>query len=52
MAICGLINMETTVRVEGFPLRYFPVTYPFNGIGSTVSGVGYNIAAALRALGG
>ncbi|MEW6649239.1 MAG: carbohydrate kinase family protein [Chloroflexota bacterium] len=49
--ISGLINLETTLRVERFPLEYFPVTYPFFGIRSSVSGVGYNIARALTVLG-
>ena len=25
--VAGLINIETTLRVERFPLDYFPVTY-------------------------
>jgi acarbose 7IV-phosphotransferase len=46
-----LINIETTLQVESFPIHYIPVRYPFFGINSTVSGVGYNIARALSALG-
>lgn len=49
--ISGLINIETTLRVDGFPLEYAPVRYPFFGVNSTVSGVGYNIAKALTTLG-
>jgi acarbose 7IV-phosphotransferase len=49
--VSGLINLETTVRVDGFPVPYFPVRYPFWGVRSTVSGVGYNVAKALRTLG-
>jgi ribokinase len=49
--ISGLINIETTLRVERFPLDYFPVTYPFFGIHSSVSGVGYNLARALTVMG-
>jgi sugar/nucleoside kinase (ribokinase family) len=49
--VSGLINIETTLSVDGFPIPYFPVRYPFFGISSTVSGVGYNIAKALTALG-
>lgn len=49
--VCGLINLETTLRVAGFPLAYAPVHYPFFGVRSTVSGVGYNVAAALTRLG-
>jgi sugar/nucleoside kinase (ribokinase family) len=47
----GLINIETTLRVDSFPLQYQPVHYPFFGISTTVSGVGYNIASALTRLG-
>jgi ribokinase len=51
IAVSGLINIETTLRVDGFPIEYVPVRYPFFGVQSTVSGVGLNVAAALRALG-
>ena len=34
--VSGLINIETTLRVEGFPIGYSPVRYPFFGINSTV----------------
>ncbi len=49
--VSGLINIETTLRIDGFPINYEPVRYPFFGIHGTVSGVGYNIAKALTALG-
>ncbi len=49
--IAGLINIETTLQVDGFPISYAPVRYPFNGVNSSVSGVGYNIARALTRLG-
>jgi len=49
--VSGLINIETTLKVDTFPLEYAPVRYPFFGINSTVSGVGYNIAKALTVLG-
>ncbi len=49
--VSGLINVETTLRVDEFPLTYEPVHFPFFGINSTVSGVGYNIASALSTLG-
>ncbi|MCA9979026.1 MAG: hypothetical protein KC413_24865 [Anaerolineales bacterium] len=48
--VSGLINIETTLKVDAFPLTYAPVRYPFFGINSTVSGVGYNIAKALTIL--
>jgi ribokinase len=49
--VSGLINVETTLRVERFPVPYFPVCYPFFGINTAVSGVGYNVAKALTHLG-
>jgi acarbose 7IV-phosphotransferase len=49
--VSGLINIETTLKIEGFPIPYYPVTYPFYGVNSSVSGVGYNLAKALTTLG-
>jgi acarbose 7IV-phosphotransferase len=49
--VSGLINFETTLKITGFPLEYNPVNYPFFGVDSTVSGVGYNVAKALVTLG-
>jgi sugar/nucleoside kinase (ribokinase family) len=49
--VAGLINIETTLRIPGFPLEYNPVNYPFFGVDSSVSGVGYNLARALTVLG-
>lgn len=49
--VSGLINIETTLRVDQFPIPYFPVTYPFHLINTTVAGVGFNISKALATLG-
>ncbi len=49
--VSGLLNVETTVAVRGFPIEYYPIDYSFFGINSNVSGVGYNIAKALKTLG-
>jgi ribokinase len=49
--VSGLINIETTLRIERFPLEYNPVNFPFFGIQSSVSGVGYNLAKAFTRLG-
>lgn len=49
--VSGLINIETTLKIDSFPVEYQPVRYPFFGVRSTVSGVGYNIAKALITLG-
>ncbi len=49
--IAGTINIETTLKIDQFPIEYTPVRYPFFGLESTVSSVGYNIARALKILG-
>ena len=49
--VSGLLNTETTTAVRGFPVNYYPIDYPFFGISSAVSGVGFNLAKALRILG-
>ena len=49
--VAGLTDIETTLRIPGFPIEYSRVNYPFFGVRSTVSGVGYNIALALTTLG-
>ncbi len=48
--VAGLVNVETTIAIEGFPLAYFPVCYPFHGLHTAVSGVGWNVAKALTTL--
>src|SRR3989304_2325020 len=49
--VSGLINIEKTLRIAEFPLAYNPVNYPFNGVQTSVSGVGYNLSKALTSLG-
>lgn len=49
--ISGLVNVETTLRVRQFPVEYYPIDYPFFGVNTAVSGVAYNIAGAVTALG-
>lgn len=49
--VSGLLNTETTVKVKKFPIEYYPIDYPFFGISTRVSGVGYNISKALCTLG-
>ena len=51
IVVAGLINIETTIQVGSFPIDYTPVRYPFFGVNTTVSGVGYNVAKALTVLG-
>lgn len=47
----GLINLETTLETEGFLIGYEPVRFPFFGINSSASGVGYSVAKALASQG-
>ena len=49
--VAGLINIETTVKIDSFPIDYTPVRFAFHGVRSSVSGVGYNISKALKTLG-
>ncbi|MBA3872934.1 MAG: carbohydrate kinase family protein [Anaerolineae bacterium] len=49
--VAGLTNIEVTLKVDSFPIPYSPVLYPFHGINSGVSGVGFNVAKALTRLG-
>lgn len=49
--ISGLVNLETTCKVDMFPVEYSPVEYNFNGISSFPSGVGLNLSLALNTLG-
>ena len=50
--VSGLVNVETSLRVDCFPIDYSPIEYPFFGVDTCVSGVGYNIAKAIKTLGG
>ncbi len=49
--VSGLLNVETTVSVRGFPINYYPIDFLSFGVNSNVAGVGCNIAKALTALG-
>ncbi|WP_374512074.1 carbohydrate kinase family protein [Niveibacterium sp.] len=51
IAVAGLYTLETNLRIEGFPLPYYPVTYPFHGITQAHAGVGLNVGVALTGLG-
>ncbi len=48
--VCGLINVETTVKIEKFPLEYCPIDYNFFGINSYPAGVGLNLSLAFSTL--
>lgn len=49
--VSGLINLETTCAVDGWPVMYQPVRYAFGGVQATIAGVGFNVATALHTLG-
>lgn len=49
--VSGLVNLETTLKIAGFPIDYAPVHYPFFGVNTAVSGVGFNVSKALTRLG-
>ncbi len=49
--ISGLLNIETTVKIRQFPISYYPIDYPFFGVNSNVSGVGFNLSGAFSKLG-
>ncbi len=49
--VAGLVNLETTLRVDAFPIEWQPVRYPFFGIGASAAGVGFNVSKALGVLG-
>lgn len=49
--ISGEITVETTLKVEGFPVNYQPVQFPFHAMESSVAGVGINQSRAFAALG-
>lgn len=51
ITICGLVNLETTVPIDNFPINYNPINYKFFGITTHPSGVGLNLSSALTALG-
>ena len=50
--VSGLVNVETSLKVDSFPINYSPIEYPFFGVDACVSGVGYNVAKAIKTLGG
>lgn len=51
ITVCGLVNMETTAKIESFPIEYRPIDYSFFGVSSAPAGVGLNVSLALKALG-
>ncbi|MCM3921546.1 carbohydrate kinase family protein [Frankia sp. AiPs1] len=50
MVVVGVVNVQQTIPVDGFPVAYAPVRYVPHGLRLEVSGVGCNVARALAAL--
>jgi ribokinase len=50
--VSGHIGIETTAKIARFPVKYTPIDYEFYGVNSTIAGVGFNIAKAIKTLGG
>ena len=50
--VSGVVNFETIIDVDSFPIFYCPIEYPFFGVNSGISGQAYNVAKALKTLGG
>lgn len=51
MVVAGVVNVQQTIPVDGFPVSYTPVRYVPHGLRLEVSGVGRNVARALTGLG-
>lgn len=51
IVVAGLVNVETTVKIDSFPIEYSPINFPFFGIKAQASGVGLNVGKALTTLG-
>ena len=46
--VSGMLNFEADLRVQNFPIHYYPIDYPFFDIDTFIGGSGYNISMALR----
>jgi len=51
VVVAGIVNIETTARVERFPFEYAKSRFQFHGVTDRLGGVGYNVAAACAGLG-
>lgn len=49
--VMGLLNVETTMKVPSIPMEHIPITFPFFGIKTNVSGTSFNVSKALNVLG-
>ena len=46
--VSGMLNFEADLRVQNFPIHYYPIDYPFFDIDTFIGGSGYNISMALK----
>lgn len=51
VVVAGVVNVQQTIPVEGFPVHYSPVRYAHSPLRLGVAGVGGNVARGLAALG-
>lgn len=51
LVVAGIVNVETSVSVECFPVGYEKSRFRFHGITDRLGGVGYNVAACAASLG-
>lgn len=49
--VAGITNLETSLKVEEFPIVYAKSRFAFHGVRDRPGGVGYNVARALAHLG-
>lgn len=45
--VSGMLNFEATLKVDNFPIYYYPIDYPFFDIDTSIAGPAYNITMAL-----
>jgi ribokinase len=50
--VSGHIGIETTAKIDRFPVQYTPIEYEFYGVNTAIASVGYNIVKAIKTLGG
>lgn len=49
--ISGVVNLETSLKIEKFPIEYNSLNFVNDRISSNLGGVGFNITKALKTLG-
>lgn len=51
VAVAGVVNVEVSAPINGWPVEYQPVWFPSGQIGVRPAGVGFGVASALASLG-